>query len=134
MQPSATVKRIAILNPYLQCGLTQCSEVEGTLRFIHAAKKMGIEAKAVANIDEIYAFDPDFVIALSYQEPKLTPYPTYGSLAMPSFWVKQMPRFMRNIFSYDGYLIITPAVQHWFSDLCQQTQKKNYLLLIWHFL
>lgn len=117
------VSKIAIVNPYIQRGLVESSEVEATIRFIKAAKNIGIEAREFKSSEDIFDFDPDFVIPISYQEPKLTRYPTYGLLIMTVRWVIGSPRFLRNICSYDGNFAVSTHVYDWLNNVCKATNK-----------
>jgi hypothetical protein len=121
------VSKIAILNPYLQGGHTQTAEIESATRFIQAAETMGIEARMLASSNDVASFDPDFIIPITYQEPKLTPYPTYGLLTMPVSWVKDSARFVRNILSYDGYLTVSTSVIQWLMKICHAHNKNPYI-------
>lgn len=121
------VSKIAFLNPFLHCNLTESAELEGSLRFIAAAKNLGIEAVVVSKTEEIYDFDPDFVVTVSHQEPKLTHYPTYGSLAAPISWVKNTPRFLRNILSYDGHIVVSPVMHSWINQICIKINKVPHI-------
>ena len=96
------VNKIAILNPYLQGGHVQIAETESATRYIDAARNLGIVAEMFSNSDDIDLFKPDIVVAITYQEGKLTKYPTYVSLnAQPSL-IKNEERFLRNILLFDG--------------------------------
>ena len=115
---SATVKRIAILNSYLQGGHINIAESESTLRFIEAGKNLGIEVEVFAKSEDISDFEPDFVVAITYQEGKLTRYPTYVSMNIAPSLIKNVPRFIRNILSCDGFLTISTSVKDWLQELC----------------
>jgi hypothetical protein len=120
------VTKIAILNPYLQRNLTESSEMEASMRFIDAAKKLGIEAKIFSRNEDIYDFNPDFVIPISHQEPKLTSFPTYGLFINPLQWVLSSERFVRNIFTYDGYFLVSPHIYNWLKEICTRISKPLY--------
>lgn len=122
-----TVSKIAIVNPYLLRGLTESSEMEAIMRFIAAAKNLGIEAAVFKRSTDVYDFNPDFVIPISQQEPKLTPYPTYGLFNNPIQWAASTARFARNIFTYDGYFAVSPHAIQWLQNACAAINKKLYL-------
>ncbi len=124
---ATTVRKIAILNPYLQGGHFETAEIESAKRFAIAAEKLGITVNVLASSDEVAAFDPDFVVTITYQEPKLTRYPTYGLVTMPVSWVKDMPRFVRNILSYDGYITPSASVIEWLESLGHANGKTIYV-------
>lgn len=121
--PNKAVSRIAIVNPYLLRGIHESSEMEAIQRFIVAAKNMGIDAAVFKSSQEVYDFDPDFVIPISHQEPKLTHYPTYGLFINPIQWVASSARFVRNVFTYDGYFAVSPHTVAWLQQICQTINK-----------
>lgn len=114
----ATVKRIAVLNPYLQGGHTETAEMESTARFIQIANKHSIDVKVVASSDEINDYDPDFVFSLTYQCAKRSKYPSYVSVNIPVSMVENVPRFVRNILTYDAFLTASASVDRWLKYLC----------------
>ncbi|WP_421781078.1 glycosyltransferase family protein [Kiloniella litopenaei] len=124
--PKLSPYKVAILNPYLQNGLTEIAEVEAARRMILAGDRLGLTVKMFARSEELYEYGPDFVIAHSYQDPKLTYFPTYGTLTMPPMWVENIPRFKRNILSYDCYITISETVRNlidrWVKDKPKQLQ------------
>lgn len=122
-QTQPKVSKIAILNPYLLRDIVECSEVEASHRFIAAAKNLGIHAEVFSHSDDIDDFQPDFVVPISHQEPKLTRYPTYGLLTNPLKWALGSHRYARNIFTYDGYFVACPHVLTWLKDICQRVNK-----------
>jgi hypothetical protein len=118
-----SVSRIAILNSYLQGGHVDIAESESSRRFINAGKNLGIEVRVFAKSENIADFDPDFVVNITYQEGKLTKYPTYVSLNIAPSLVYEVPRFIRNILSCDGFLTISPSVVEWLTTLCAANNK-----------
>ncbi|HEY7611106.1 MAG TPA: glycosyltransferase family A protein [Alphaproteobacteria bacterium] len=102
------------------------AEVESTARFIEGARRMGIEARTFARSEDIYPFEPDFVLAISYQDAKLTPFPTYGLLTMPVGWIKTLPRFVRNVLSYDGYWTVSPSVSQFVAGIHEKAGKSHF--------
>ena len=107
----SSIKRFAIQHPY-----SGVAETQSCARIIASAKKLGIEAREIRDSEEIIAFDPDFVLSIAHQDPKLTPYPTYGVMTAPCSWY-ETPRFVRNILTYDAYLTVTPHMNEWLEDL-----------------
>ena len=77
---------------------------------------MGVEVKAFKGSQDIINYEPNFVLSLAHQDPKLTPFPTYAVLTAPTRWY-ETPRFIRNILTYDGYLAVTPGTGEWLEDL-----------------
>lgn len=121
------VSKIAILNPYLQGGHTQIAESESALRFIEAGKNLSIDIKVFANTNELEAFDPDFVVGITYQEPKFSKYPSYISLNIAPSLIKDVPKFIRNILSYDGFMTLSPSVSNWIQQLCAEHNKQMFM-------
>lgn len=121
------VKRLAILNPYLQGGHVLIAETESAARYIEAARNLSIEARMFASIEELDEFDPDVVVAITYQEAKLTKYPTYVSLNAPPALLKDVPRFIRNLLSYDGFLTISSSVTAWLHELGKKYNKVMHI-------
>lgn len=117
------VSRIAILNPYLQGNHIDIAETESVNRYKYAAAKLGIELEVFARSESVEGFNPDFVIAITYQEGKLTKYPTYGSLNAPVSMIMDSKRFIRNVLTYDGFLTISPSVKEWLIGLCKLHNK-----------
>jgi len=117
--------RIALLNCYLQGGHTENAEIESAARFVAAAGRMGIEAKAFARSEDLSAFAPDFVLSLSYNDAKLADFPTYVLLTMPVRWIENLPRFLRNVLSYDGYWTIAPSVSRYVGALYEKAGKPD---------
>lgn len=115
--------RIALLDCYLQNGLSHPAEMEAAARFIAAAKRAHIEAAVFARSEELEEYAPDFVVALSYHDPKLTRFPTYGLLTAPMKWVEGLARFRRNLLSYDGYCTMATKTARFVEDLCARAGK-----------
>ena len=116
--------RIALLNCYLQ-GHTENAETESTARFIEAARRLGIEAGAFARSEDLHEFKPDFVLALSYNDAKLTEFPTYVLLTMPVEWIQNLPRVLRNVLSFDGYWTVAPSVSEFVGALYTKAGKPD---------
>ena len=115
---------IALHNPYDN---PNYAEVESAQRFIKAAQTLGHEARMVQHAYQIRAMQPDFVICMSYQLPKMTQYPTYGILTAPTSYFEQTERFIHNILSYDGYLTLSAHVEDWINDYLFATGKHRFL-------
>ena len=117
--------RIALLNCYLQGGHTENAEVESSARLVEAARRMGVEARAFARSEDIAEFRPDFVLALAYNDAKLTGFPTYVLLTAPRGWFDNLPRFRRNLLSYDGYWSVSPGVSRHVGELYARAGKPD---------
>jgi hypothetical protein len=77
----------------------------------------GITSKLFDESNDIDEFNPDCVITLTPQHPKLTRFPTYGLMNRPVNEYLELPRFLRNILTYDGYLTISPHIKQMLEDL-----------------
>lgn len=103
--------RFAVLHPY-----RDKAENETAVRIVQAAANLGLEAVECLDSDAVMEIQPDFVLSLSHQDAKLTPFPTYGVLTAPKRYY-QTPRFLRNILSYDAYFTVSDSVRMWLEDL-----------------
>jgi hypothetical protein len=106
------VRKIALLQP-----IKGFSEVESAARIRVAAKKLGIEVRSFRKSEDIVDFKPDFVLVFSCQAAKLTPFPTYGILNAPVDYYLQVPRFLRNVLTYDAYFTWSKEVERWLKDI-----------------
>src|SRR3989344_7933721 len=82
-----------------------------------AFERVGIQVSSFTNSDDIIHFKPDCVIITSPQHAKLTPYPTYGLINLPREDYLELPRFLRNILTYDGYLTHSPELERMLKDI-----------------
>jgi Glycosyltransferase like family 2 len=120
--------KIAIHNHYAG---QQVAETEFSQRICRAARNIGWEALEVASSTEINLCNPDFVIALTFRSPKLTRFPTYGSMVTPPAFFAQDARFIKNIISYDGYLCSSEDIGGWLKDILYATHK-TYFIAPWY--
>jgi hypothetical protein len=63
------------------------------------------------------------VIVTSLQDPKLTKFPTYGLIDQPMHAFLHLPRFVRNLLSYDGHLTTSPVLRQIVGDLTFSARK-----------
>src|SRR5579859_1786775 len=112
--------RVAIHNHYAGQNV---AETEFSKRILEAAHGLGWDAAEVGSSIEINQFEPDFVLALHFRTPKLTKYPTYGSMVTPPAFFAQDEQFVKNILSYDGYLCSSENIDSWLRDILYLTQK-----------
>lgn len=117
--------RVALLNCYLQGGHTENAEVESSARFVEAAQRLGIEARMFARSEDLADFQPDFVLSLSYNDAKLAGFPTYLLLTAPPRWFDALPRFRRNVLTYDGYWTVSPSVSRHVAALYAKAGKPD---------
>jgi uncharacterized coiled-coil protein SlyX len=116
--------RIAIHNYYPE---QEVAETEFSKRIHHAASNLGWEVAEVGSSTEIRRFDPDFVLALHFRTPKLTKYPTYGSMVSPPAYFTHDDQFVKNILSYDGHLSSSDHISSWLRDILYSTRKKHFI-------
>jgi hypothetical protein len=116
---AATLRRVALLNRYGEI----LDQRERVSRLRLAFARMGIEFALFAKSEEIDAFAPDCVLVTSLQDPKLTKFPTYGLIDQPMHAFLQVPRFVRNLLTYDGHLTISPVLKQIVGDLTFSARK-----------
>jgi hypothetical protein len=107
------------------------AETEFSRRIQEAARRLGWDAAEVGSSTEIKRFKPDFVVALHFRTPKLTQYPTYGSMVTPPSFFADDDQFIKNILSYDTYLCSSEHIKSWLKDILYLTQK-NYFFVPWY--
>jgi glycosyl transferase family 2/glycosyl transferase family 1 len=107
------------------------AETEFARRIHRAACRLGWEAAEVKSSVELNEFKPDFVLALHFRTPKLTQFPTYGSMVTPPSFFTDDHRFINNILSYDGYLCSSELIQKWLKDILYLT-RKTYFIAPWY--
>src|SRR5690606_2127900 len=98
-----------------------------------------IEIKEVANSEEINDFDPDFVLSLASQAPKVTSNPTYFVDNAPlsiinahmdqerekeSVYIYGINTHQRRVMTFDGYLTFSDKVANYYRDVCFGYNKK----------
>ncbi|MBW4660791.1 MAG: glycosyltransferase family 2 protein [Drouetiella hepatica Uher 2000/2452] len=112
--------KIAIQNPFAG---QLVAETELSRRIFLAAVNLGWEAIEVSASTEIKAFQPDFVIALHNNSPKLSDCPTYGCMWNPPSFFEGTEKYVQNVLSYDGYLTSSKAIDRWLHHLLYNTPK-----------
>ncbi|HEY9619571.1 MAG TPA: glycosyltransferase [Crinalium sp.] len=115
--------KIAIQNPFFGQFV---AETELSRRIYLAAKAIAWEATEVATSTQIKAFQPDFVIALHNNSPKLSGYPTYGCIWSPASFFEGTEQFVKHTISYDGYLIASKTTDRWLHHLLHNTSKVSF--------
>lgn len=78
--------------------------------------------------EDIDFFEPDCVIAMTPQDAKLTHYPTYGLMDRPVADYLELPRFVRNVLTYDAYLTISPKTKQALQDMIFGARKLGSLV------
>jgi hypothetical protein len=111
--------KIAVLNPYSG----PVAEVESCQWLSLAAQSLGHEVVVCHDERQVDACGPDFVLNLSFQNPKLTRFATYGLLNLPTSILMSAPRFIRNCLTYDAVFVLSPNAAEWYSDLCFGVRK-----------
>jgi len=105
----------------------QVAETEFSKRICLAARNIGWEAFEVATSTEINQCEPDFVISLAFRTPKLTRFPTYGSMVTPPVFFVHDAQFNKNILSYDAYLCSSEHIRRWLKDILYLTSKEHFI-------
>ncbi len=105
------IKKIAILIG------TDCKFSFEILEFQDILKKYEIESQVFYESESILEYKPCCVIVTSPSDAKLTPYPTFGILNLDRSAFLQLPRYIRNALTYDGYLIQSPVLGQTMGDI-----------------
>ncbi len=113
--------KIAVQNPFAGQAV---AETELSRRIYRAALNLGWVAAEVHTATDIKVADPDFVIALHNNSPKLAGYPTYGCMWNPLSFFEGTHSFVQHILTYDGYLTSSPAVERWLHQILDPTPKQ----------
>lgn len=80
-------------------------------------KEYNIESRVFYESESILEYKPCCVIVTSPSDAKLTPYPTFGVLNLDRASFLQLPRYIRNALTYDGYLIQSPIMAQTLGDI-----------------
>lgn len=107
---NVTVKKIAIFNP-----------LEDTLsnHFSMAAARLDID---------ISDHQPDLALSFHHLAPKKNGCLTYYVFTKPLDSLIHDPLFLKNILSYDGYIIPDYAILNWLGETCYQVNKPLYYI------
>lgn len=98
-----------------------------------AFNKSGIEVTFFDESDSIIEYKPDCVIVTTPQDGKLTPFPTYGLMNWSKEEYLTIPRFVRNILTYDGYFTTSPELKQTINDLMFGARKLGTSILDFNF-
>jgi len=112
--------KIALHYPFKE---TWFAEAELARRIEIAAQRLGWEAVTCRTPQEIYASQPDCVLAMHDNAPKLTEFPTYGCIWSPPRFFEGVDKAIAHILSYDGYLVAAPSIDRWLHRLLSNTPK-----------
>ncbi|MFN5747513.1 MAG: glycosyltransferase, partial [Pseudanabaena sp.] len=128
--------KIAIHNSFAE---KPCAETELSRRISIASKNLGWETIETSSPHAIKEFNPDFVLVMHFNTPKLYEFPTYGCMWNPPIFfdlyeelLKEMRSYSRekkdivkyaNIFTYDGYLSSSQIVDNWLHEKLDNTTK-----------
>lgn len=85
--------------------------------FQDALLKFDIASSVATQLDDITDYQPDCVITTSLDDPKLTPYPTFGLINIEKSQYLELPRYVRNSLTYDGVLVQSKILQQVFKDI-----------------
>lgn len=112
---------LAVQNAFPNLSLS--AEREFIARVDLAGRSLGWQISQVVTSDDILACKPDMVLATHEFSPKLTQFPTIGVIWSPTSYFEDDPVRMRNILSYDGYLVATPQLRAWVKTFLAQHGK-----------
>jgi hypothetical protein len=115
--------KVAIQNPFAGQFV---AETELSRRLYLAASHIGWQAAEVHTASEIRSVDPDFVIALHNNSPKLTEHPTYGCMWNPPSFFEGTEPFVQHVLTYDGYLVSSAVLERWLHQLLYATPKRYF--------
>lgn len=93
------------------------AEKEFIQRLQIAGSRVGLNVVRVETSDQILAEAPDLVLATHEFTAKLTRVPTLGMLWSPTEFFCRDPQRVRNVLSYDGYLVGSDHVGNYLNDL-----------------
>ncbi len=113
--------RVCILNSWPN--LTISAEREFIARVKLACGRLGWPVFEAITSDEIKAIAPDVVLVTHEFSPKLTQYPTIGLIWSPVAFFSPDPNRIRNILSYDGYLVASDGLRTYLTDLLREHGK-----------
>ncbi|MES2217680.1 MAG: glycosyltransferase [Pseudomonadota bacterium] len=116
------IKKIALLVPFRE---KYNSNIEILTSLF---KSKNINTRLFYTSDAIDTFEPDCVLALSPQDAKLTRFPTYGFIDKTVNEYLGLPRFIRNLLTYDGYITNLPENIQMLEDLLFGARKLNSLI------
>lgn len=118
------MKRIAVLcDPWIAGGPGDLSSLERARRLQLAAQRCDIDVRLFAYSEEVEKFEPDCVLSLSPQFSKLTRFPTYGVLDGTIQSFLEVPRFHRNVLTYDAYATRSHALRNVVIDMAFGVRK-----------
>jgi glycosyltransferase involved in cell wall biosynthesis len=113
-----------------------CAESELARRICLAAKELNWEAIETNSSAILRDFKPDFVLAMHFDTPKLTGFPTYGCMwNPPTFFSKYKGNIRskdsinivyKNVCSYDAYLSSSLKMDSWIEEKLRITNKKYF--------
>ncbi len=90
--------------------------------FIATGKNKGYDVREFFNVQEIEAFNPNFVVNFNFVFPKLTRFPTYAAVGIPL--EEQRESDQKYLLTFDGYLTVSGNKMRQFTtDLCLSMDK-----------
>lgn len=114
--------KLAILNSWPN--LTVSAEREFIARVKLACERLGWPIFEAVTSDDINSIAPDVVLVTHEFSPKLTQYPTLGLIWSPVAFFGPDPDRVRNILSYDGYLVANDSLRTYLADLLRKHGKE----------
>jgi glycosyltransferase involved in cell wall biosynthesis len=122
--------KILVFNPFID---KFSAETEISKRISIAAQNLGWKIQETSSPNEVNEFNPDFVLMLHFNTPKLFGYPTYGCMWNPPVFFKkygdsigQPETPVKNILSYDAYLSSGGEIDSWLDKTLQNTRKTYF--------
>ncbi len=103
--------KIAYYNPYVNSAENQ---IFYSMQI--AGARIGHDLVECKDERDIYAFDPDFVISVSLQVPKVTHHPAYVAMHEPTSHVFAYKTKFQQVLSYDGYLTVSDSIVRFVRD------------------
>jgi hypothetical protein len=104
--------RIAYHNPW-----KNAAENQGYMSMAAAGRAIGVEVIACENERDIEACRPDFVLCVTAGVAKITDFPTYLTVHVPSTVLVENAVCFSNFFSFDGYLTISDSLARLVRDI-----------------
>jgi glycosyltransferase involved in cell wall biosynthesis len=122
--------KISIFNPFID---KFSAETEISKRISIAAQNLGWKIQETSSPNEVNEFNPDFVLMLHFNTPKLFGFPTYGCMWNPPVFFRkygdaigQPETPIKNILSYDAYLSSGGEIDSWLNETLQNTRKTYF--------
>lgn len=107
--------KICVVDSFPNHRFTAEKEFIGRMQIVGA--RLGFEVVNVETSDQILAEAPNLVLSTHEFTAKLTQVPTLGMMWSPTEFFCRDPQRVRNVLSYDGYLVGSQHVRNYLNDL-----------------